>query len=658
MEVEKIAQKLEPLMPEQVKCWIRARDLADADLRGLIDKQIISTAYSVLGDFRKKALLSLPSEQKAKGALNLGAVIYEEEKWHFGISFSELLQNMAIFGRSGAGKTNIAFHILLQLEEKSIPFLFLDWKRTARHLLPHFKNRVRIATPGRTLASFEFNPFTIPPGIEEQVYANLVIDVLADAFTLGDGAKSVLQKALGVCYCAGNRSPAASELLKELSTIPDKDRVRGWKLSAARALESLEFSGISGKGNHSQYEIAMALFKENTIIELDALSQGTKKFILPILCLWLYHMQLSSEKREKLALVIFLEEAHHILHKGHGNESVMEMLLRQCREIGIAIVVVDQHPHLISSAVLGNTYTSICLNLKDPADINKAAALSLVPDEERHFFSTLPVGQAIVKLQDRWRMPFLVQIPIVNLRKGAMTDALLKQYIEASETLSGFKSFIERKFVGIEHFRYEDYILNNEGALLINDIYEFPYDGVDVRYKRLRLSADKGTRLKDQLEYAGLVTGHVVRIGNTRRIVLRLTSRGKELLGFEEEVGEWGKRSAESMLHEFWKNAYAERFRMIGYKIEVEASRPRGIPGRVDVLATRAGESVAIEVETGKSDVVLNVKQDLRAGVGKVIVVATDKPALEKVERELARAGLLGVGKMDVVRAGEQCDLP
>jgi len=48
--------------------------------------------------------------------------------------------------------------------------------------------------------------------------------------------------------------------------------------------------------------------------------------------------------------------------------------------------------------------------------------------------------------------------------------------------------------------------------------------------------------------------------------------------------------------------------------------------------------------KTGKSEVVWNVKQDLRAGFGKVIVAATDKPALKKVERELARAGLLGLG--------------
>jgi len=58
----------------------------------------------------------------------------------------------------------------------------------------------------------------------------------------------------------------------------------------------------------------------------------------------------------------------------------------------------------------------------------------------------LPVGQAIVKLQDRWRKPLLVKIPHVNLKKGIMTDLLLKKYIDNSDTLSGLRSFIEREF--------------------------------------------------------------------------------------------------------------------------------------------------------------------------------------------------------------------
>ena len=77
------------------------------------------------------------------------------------------------------------------------------------------------------------------------------------------------------------------------------------------------------------------------------------------------------------------------------------MLIRQCRELGIGIILTDQHPHLISSAALGNTYTTICLNQKDPTDINKAAGLSLVDDADKKYFSMLNTGEAIVKMQDR-----------------------------------------------------------------------------------------------------------------------------------------------------------------------------------------------------------------------------------------------------------------
>lgn len=53
---------------------------------------------------------------------------------------------------------------------------------------------------------------------------------------------------------------------------------------------------------------------------------------------------------------------------------------------------------------------------------------------------------------------------------------------------------------------------------------------------------------------------------------------------------------------------------------------------------------LAIEVETGKSDVVWNVKNCMRSRFDKVIVVATDDLAFKKVERDIAKAGLMGWG--------------
>jgi len=288
MNIEKIAEKLKPLVPGQVQHWMRARELADPDLKALLEKQIISTAYRYLGDFHNKILLSLPPENKAKGAIDLGTILYDKERWPFGISTKELTQNMAVLGRSGAGKTNVAFHILQQLIARKIPFVFLDWKRTVRHLVPHLKDSINIYTAGRSLVEFPFNPFVVPPGVEKNVYVNQVVDIMSDAFTLGDGSRSLLRKAISTLYSQDNLSPTIKEIISEIENMPGKNRVGSWKISAMRALETMEFSDIGTVGQITQKELVSKLLHENTVIELDALSQESKKFLLPMLCLRMY----------------------------------------------------------------------------------------------------------------------------------------------------------------------------------------------------------------------------------------------------------------------------------------------------------------------------------------------------------------------------------
>ena len=244
-------------------------ELADPDLKSMIEKQIISTAYQALGDFHNKILLSLPPEKKAKGSINLGTVIYDKEKWPLGLKYGELIQNAAILGRSGAGKTNVTFHILSQLIEKNIPFVFMDWKRTVRHLIPNFKDKLNIYTPGRTLSKFPFNPFVVPPGIESNVYVNQLVDVMSQAFTLGDGSRSILRKAIASLYAKGNLCPTVADIIKELEKVPDTGRQGGWKLTAMRALDT----HCGGTDNQSPHGCGIPLCRD--CAEHEKMSDGT-----------------------------------------------------------------------------------------------------------------------------------------------------------------------------------------------------------------------------------------------------------------------------------------------------------------------------------------------------------------------------------------------
>jgi len=650
MHIQKITQKLQPLMPARVAQWIRNMELAEPDMKALIEKQIISTAYSHLGDFHNKILLSLPPEKTAKGMIDLGTILYETEKYPFGISSTELMQNMAILGRSGAGKTNVTFHILAQLVDRNIPFVFLDWKRTVRHLIPNFENKLNIYTPGRALSPFPFNPFVVPPGIESHVYVNQVVDVMSHAFTLGDGSRSLLRKAIATLYAQGNLCPTVKDIINQIDKVPHTGRMGAWKVTAMRALESLEFSDISSKDRISQEQLTTKLLHDNTVIELDALAQESKKFLIPLLCLWLYYVRLKSPDREKLSLVIFLEEAHHVLHKRSqtANETVLEMLFRQCRELGIGIVVIDQHPHLLSPAALGNTYTTICLNQKDPSDINKAAAVSLLDADEKNYFSMLPVGQAIIKLQDRWMRPFLVKFPLMDIKKGSITDDILARYSalkKAKKTHSGRKTSALAPFHQVPRIPLYDIALQGPAFALIEDVLNHPNDGVKTRYHRLNLSVGTANRLKQQLINQHWLEEQTVDLGQTRKVILRMTQQSKTALKLDASDPQHG-----SIVHEYWKRFYAQRYREQGYDIQFEVPRRSG---RIDVVAKNNSEQIAIEIETGKSNYMRNLQQNLSAKYTKIMVVATDKKAFKKIEQDLAQVGLLGLNRIDLVLVTE-----
>lgn len=645
MNIEKTAAKLKPLMPEKITHLIKSRELADPELKALIEKQIISLAYKTFGDFHNKILLSLPAENKSKGPIDLGTVIYDMEKWPFGLKYGEIIQNAAILGRSGAGKTNVTFHILTQLIDRKIPFVFMDWKRTARHLINNIISRLNIYTPGRDLVKFPFNPFVVPPGIESNVYVNQLVDIMSQAFTLGDGSRSILRKAIASIYAQGNLCPTVEDLITEIEKVPEKGRMGGWKLTAMRALESLEFANLTSNDRISQEQLAQKMLGENTVIELDALASESKKFLIPILSLWLYYVRLKSSEREKLKLVIFIEEAHHVLHKRPqtANETILEMLFRQCRELGIGIVVIDQHPHLLSSAALGNVYTSIFLNQKDPADINKAAAVCLLDSDEKKYLSMLPVGQGIVKIQDRHTQPIHIKFPLVNINKGSVTDAMLGRYSAVNNSKSagsGRKTFAETYFAQVPQVRLLDNPLNSDAFRLLSDIITYPDSGVKVRYKRLNLSVGKGNRLKEILINRGWLESQTVDLGQTRKICLRLTNQAQKVLNLDTTEPQHG-----SIVHAYWKRFYGQRFREQGYMVELEVPRKSG---RVDVVAEKDGKKIAVEIETGKSNFLRNIRQDLAAKYDQILVVATDKSAYKNIEKQLAKEGLLGIPKLRI----------
>ena len=692
MNPNRLAGWLRPLMPEQIDTWLRARDLSDASTRQLIDQQIIATAHRIFGDPRRRMILSLPPKRITHHPMRLGAVQYDRQRGIFGLSNAQLLQHLAIFGRSGAGKTNVVMTLFKQLIERNIPVLFLDWKRNAREILPHVRKPVNVLTAGRSLKPLPFNPFIPPKGIESHIYIQHVVDVLSEAFTLGDGSRRLIQKAIVSSNERLNRAPNAQELLEELEALPEPKghkSIKGWKATAGRVLEELAYANLVGGSDKEQQKFARNLLTGTNIVELDGLSQSVRRFLIPLLFSWVYHTMLASPNREKLSLVIVLEEAHNVLYKGvRATESLTEQLLRQCREVGIGVVLIDQQPNQISPTVLGNVHTSICMNLKDPADISRGAGLSLLTDDEKYYLSQLEVGQGIVKLQSGWQRPFLVHFDHLPIQKGKVTD----QHLKATKVRYSPLSRHFRPDFGesghFRHFRVSDGpFIGREKHLfdLIRDIYHHPHDGVSERYQRLGISVDSGNRLKEDLVAVGWVKQEQVQIGLTRRAILTLTTEGRHVFGLPPQILQpvanptpssksgWVDVGAvidliqhekelghESFEHAYWKHRYASRLKELGYQVQVEHPIEGGFADIYAAPAPGSSESenhttssrlrgVIIEIETGKSDYISNLKRALKSGVDSIVIVATTKQTAEKITRKLVEEGYLPMDKIQIV---------
>ena len=233
------------------------------------------------------------------------------------------------------------------------------------------------------------------------------------------------------------------------------------------------------------------------------------------------------------------------------------------------------------------------------------------------------------------------KFPLVNIEKGKISDAILARYSNinntkfpgsARNTSLSFSNFSNPGRV--QRVQLYDIPLKKPALAFLEDCLANPDDGVILRYKRLSLSIGTGNKIKQQLIDSGWLESQTIETGQTRKLILRPTKQSIDALGIKSQQPQYG-----SIAHEYWKRYYGQRFLEQGFKVDFEV--PRETSGRVDVVAEKDGQKIAIEIETGKSDFLGNIRQDLIAKYDKVIVVATDKKALKKIEYQLAHTGLL-----------------
>ena len=645
--VEELLRKLKPFLGEKADSLWLAYANANPKLKQSIEGMLEILAAKQLGETfqNDKIVLDPPSEELSSGDYSLGQIYYGDSPVQsFGLKPESLLGHVGIWGMTSSGKTNVAAILLSNLQRSGKNYLVFDWKRNFRDLLalPQFKD-VQVYTVGRAASPFFWNPLKPPENTDPSTWLKQLIEVAQHSLFLGHGVERLLQKVIHDLYVEHGvydhpeEYPTLKDVEKKLENLHCTGREAQWLDSAKRSVGTLNFGGFGEVLNiKNPPEIDL---NKNMILELDSLTESEKIFFTEAFLLYLYHVRLSEPNRETFKHCTIIEEAHNCLLREKtritGKESITEVILRQIRELGEGLVIIDQTPSQITPTALANIHTNIVMKLSYSDDVVVAAKLLGLEPGQFEYIKKLTTGWTIMKTPYVSK-PFLLKFPLFLAKKSIIRDSdipgqntgcsagiLVDRLREASEEMLRVLRGADKR-----RLKEKEELIPTEKAL-IQDTGLNPLSSIVERYHRLGLSAYQGNKAKESLIKKGLIEVETISSGTGRIKILRLTPEGERLA---KELGyrvTYLPKNASSE-HELWKKKVAEYLETRGYEVEEEKHIGRG--KFTDVVARKNGKKIAVEIETGKSDEIHNMKKNLEKNFDKVISLKVGKNPKKSVE--------------------------
>jgi hypothetical protein len=621
-----------------------------------------------------------PRQFAGAGDIPLGQVAYAgRDLFPFHLRSGRLKEHLLIAGRSGSGKTNLTFILLDGIMARGIKVLALDWKRGYRDLRQLYPD-LRIYTIGRDVSPFRFNPLIPPPGCEPQIWIKLIVETIASAYLGGEGVISLLVAGLDHLYAEAHeqgRWPTIMDLLAWLRSTKLKGRAAMWQASAERILLAMTYGEFGAVVNTQDNSHLQGLLDHNVVLEMDGLSSASDRVMFSeSLTLYLYRYRLSQGPQPDLTNVIVLEEAHNLLlaKQAGSKESILENSIRMVRQYGLGYVFVDQSASLLSKVAFANSYATVALSQKLRSDVQAISSAMNLTDEQKEALNTLPIGTAVVRLADEFPEPFLVRVPRCPIKEGAVTDDQIRSHMGTDSTLSTMNSlppFASRAIPALpspdtypnknennrkarppspthidppgpaEHHGPGPAVdppkpeLTREMIRFLADVAGRPLATTVSRYERLSLSRRRGNAIRKDLVAAGLVEPVPLATRSGQIILYQLTGAGRSVC--ERNGIDTGPRPRASLEHIFWTQRVAEHYEGQGYEIRREYRIDGN--GAIDLLAENHHERLAIEIETGKSDITENLRKLKGAGFKRIILLATSPAAVTACKQAIDGLG-------------------
>jgi hypothetical protein len=231
----------------------------------------------------------------------------------------------------------------------------------------------------------------------------------------------------------------------------------------------------------------------------------------------------------------FGKKAQHTTSSGYLSSA--EVYSTQMRAYGFGIMLSVQSLADLDDSVLSNYGTLVVMRTPAPAVAKFAAELLQLPSKYVEVIQSLPVGQGLLRSVG-FSGAVLVQFPYINAGpylSDAEVDALMAPkfatlerdiirapamrqeappifYMEDAVVVNPEPTIVTTRAAKPEPVEIP---LRPEHFAMLRDIHAHR-SSVGERYQRLRLSAGRGNRIKDDLTSRKLITSHRLKDGNGR----------------------------------------------------------------------------------------------------------------------------------------------
>jgi len=464
LTVEEICNKLRPVFGKKIDEIYFQYTVADGrDERDEIVHVLNALYQKHLNQLLDKGVLLEPPRQEAiDGSYNLATISYAQRKlFDFTLREKDWPRHVCVTGMSGSGKTTFAFKVIEALNMHNKPYLVFDWKKSFRPLSAE-DNQIMTFTVGDDKVSnlFKTNINQPPKGVAPKEWINNLTDLLTESFSASFGVHKVILETLDEAfkewgiYNGSDNYPTWNHIKWRLEEKLDKvqGREAGWLESALRIATVMTFGEfgktVNYKGDNS---ISVEeLLDKKVIMELNSLGSIEKTFFCEFVLTYIYKLKKARQNQASHGFdhAIIVDEAHNIFLKkptNFANESTTDMIYREMREYGTSLICLDQHISKISDTVKGNSACHIAFQQQLPQDIQDISEIMQLR-EQRHYFSQLAVGTAIVKLAERYTRPFLVEVPYVEMRNKNVTNEDIKSRMQAMLLNKDYENKVDPEF--------------------------------------------------------------------------------------------------------------------------------------------------------------------------------------------------------------------